>query len=426
MSRRNYAALTAVSAAAFLATAEDAGASGFAIREQSGSLLGQAFAGANAYTMDPSVIFFNPAGMSALDGTRISGGVNFFFVKSEFDDEGSTSTGGPGFLGNEEGGDLGENALVPIFYAMTSFEDFRFGIGVNAPFGLVTNYDENSIGRYAAITSALRVINVNPVVSYQVTDWLSLGAGAQIQRSDARLTSAMNFGLLGDEEVELQADGVGYGFTAGALITPMPGTRIGVGFRSSVSQTLEGDVDVNLPAALGGGKTTLGASTELETPETLGLSIYQQVTDRLSIAGSVEWTNWSRFDELRVDFDTPGIPDDVTRENWNDSFFFALGLNYQVTENLLVRGGVAYDQTPVPDAFRTAALPDEDRYWLSFGGTYQVNEVISIDVGYTHIFADDAVIEEDFAAGPVPVTGTIRGEYDPSIDLFGVQVNIRL
>jgi long-chain fatty acid transport protein len=93
---------------------------------------------------------------------------------------------------------------------------------------------------------------------------------------------------------------------------------------------------------------------------------------------------------------------------------------------LLVRGGVAYDQTPVPDAFRTAALPDADRYWLSFGGTYQVNQVISIDVGYTHIFGEHVKIEENFAAGPVPVMGTVRGEYDPSIDLFGVQVNIRL
>lgn len=427
MSRRNYAALAAVSAAALLAATEEAAASGFAIREQSGSLLGQAFAGANAYAMDPSVIFFNPAGMSALDGTRVSAAASFLFLNSHFQNDGSTTTLGPAILGTNDGGDLTPNALVPAFYGMTSFGDFRFGIGVNAPFGLVTDYDEGFIGRFAAITSSLRTVNVNPVASYQVTPWLSIGAGAQIQRVDARLTEARFFGAAGDGDVELQADDVGFGFTAGALITPMPGTQIGIGFRSSVDHRLEGDVDVNLPAALGGGKINRSASADLETPETLGLSLYQRVTDRLSLAGTVEWTNWSDFDELRVDFDTPGIPDDITPENWDDTFFFSAGANYQLTEQLLVRGGVAYDQTPVSDGSRTARLPDEDRFWIALGGTYQINEMVSVDAGFTHIFLRDASIEEDFIVTPTgTVTGTLEGEYDAAIDIFAIQVNIRM
>ncbi|MCI0431658.1 MAG: outer membrane protein transport protein [Rhodospirillales bacterium] len=424
MSRRNYAALAAVSAAALLAVTEEAAASGFALREQSGSLLGQAFAGQNAYAMDPSIIFFNPAGMSALDGTRVSAAASFIFPNREFDDEGSAFAV-PGVLGTNEGGDLGENALVPSFYGMTSFGDFRFGIGVNVPFGLTTEYDEDAIGRFAAITSSLKTINVNPVASYQVTPWLSIGAGAQIQRVDARLTEAAFFGVGIEGDVELQADDVGYGFTAGALITPMPGTQIGIGFRSTVSHRLEGEVKINPP---GPGAMTLDASADLETPETIGLSLYQRVTDRLSLAGTVEWTNWSRFDELRVNFDTPGIPDDVTPENWDDTFFFSLGANYQLTDSLLLRGGVAYDQTPVPDGFRTARLPDEDRFWIAVGGTYELNEMVSVDAGFTHIFLRDASINESFDAVPGPgvLPGTVTGEYDGNTDIFAIQVNIRM
>ncbi|MCI0431657.1 MAG: outer membrane protein transport protein [Rhodospirillales bacterium] len=419
--RRLQGAALAAAAAVALLEASDATATGFALREQSGSMLGQAFAGQNAYTQDPSVMFFNPAGISALDGTRASAVANFIFPKNEFDDDGSTSAV---LLGTNEGGDAGENALVPNLYAMTSLGDFRFGIGVNVPFGLKTEYDDDWIGRYAAITSSLKTVNVNPVVSYQVVPWLSLGVGAQIQRADARLTNAANFGPLGDGEVEMQADDIGFGFTAGALITPMPGTQIGIGFRSSVSHTLEGDIEVHVPVF---GTSTASGSADLDTPETVGLSLYQRISDRLSLVGTVEWTNWSRFDELRVEFDTPGMPDDVTEENWEDTFFFALGANYQLSKSLLVRGGVAYDQTPVRDEFRTARLPDEDRYWIALGGTYALTDMLTIDVGYAHVFVRDSSIEEDFDAVPGPITapGTVAGEYENSVDIFAVQANLK-
>src|SRR5213593_3450365 len=113
MSRANRTALLAAGAAVFVAASGEAVASGFALREQSGSLLGQAFAGQNAYATDPSVIFFNPAGMSALDGTRVSASASFIFPNIEFDNHGSTTAIGPGLLGTDEGGDIGENALVP-------------------------------------------------------------------------------------------------------------------------------------------------------------------------------------------------------------------------------------------------------------------------------------------------------------------------
>jgi long-chain fatty acid transport protein len=424
MSLRIYA-LAAVSTAALL-SAGDAAGSGFALREQSGSMLGQAFAGQNAYAMDPSIIFYNPAGMSALEGTQFSAVASFIFPVNEFDNDGSTTVLGPAPLGMNEGGDAGENALVPAAYAMTSFGDFRIGVGVNAPFGLTTEYDDNWIGRSAARTSSLKTMNVNPVVSYQATPWLSIGAGAQIQKVDARLTNALLFAPLLTGEVELQADDVGYGFTAGALITPRAGTMIGIGFRSSVKHTLEGEADFTLPAVIDAPRSR-DASADLETPESIGLSAYHQLNDRLALVGTVEWTNWSRFDELRVEFQSgPGAAESVTEENWDDTLFVALGANYQLTDNLLVRGGVAYDQTPVQDEFRTARLPDEDRFWVALGGTYALTEMISIDVGFTHIFIQDAEIDETLTAPNGAPIGTLSGDYENSVDIFAVQANIRL
>jgi long-chain fatty acid transport protein len=185
----------ALGISAALLTPAGAHATGYAIREQSGSMLGQAFAGANAYSTDPSIIFFNPAGMSALDGTRASAAVSYIHPKNEFEQRRQHSATGI-VLGTDDGGDAGQDTLLPAFYGMTSLGAFRLGIGVNTPFGLSTSYNDGWIGRYAALDSRLMTINVNPVVSYQVLDWLAIGAGVQIENADARLTNAAFFGAL--------------------------------------------------------------------------------------------------------------------------------------------------------------------------------------------------------------------------------------
>ena len=414
-------AAIAAGAAAALLGAPDAQATGYMLREQSGSMLGQAFAGQNAYTLDPSVIFHNPAGMSALDGRRASLVLSGIRPQSQFDDDGSAG-GLP--LGSEESGDAGDDALVPALYAMDSHGDWRFGIGVNAPFGLSTSYEEDWIGRYAAIDSELTSVNVNPVLSYRFNQYLSMGAGVQLQYIDARLTNAVVVPLAGESLTELEANDWGFGITAGALIEPGPRTKIGVGFRSSVRHEAVGDAKIETV----GGATVFedDARAEVQTPETIGLSILQTITDRLSVAATVEWTNWSRFDELRVTFDS-GAPDSVVDENWQDTFFYSVGVNYQLTPRLLVRGGVAYDQTPVRNKYRTARLADQDRAWVAAGLTYAFNEWASFDVGYAHVFVRDSEIRETMAITPpvFGVTGTLRGEYENSVDLLAIQANFR-
>ena len=408
------AALIVLSACAFMGAAREALGSGYALREQSGSLMGQAFAGQNAYIGDPSVIFSNPAGMSALDGTRVSGVATAIFPRNRFEDEGSAALIP---LGGAEGGDAAQDAIVPALYAMNSYGDLRLGIGINAPWGLATSYDDEWIGRFAAITSRLTTVNVNPVASYRFNQYLSLGAGIQVQYIDARLTNARFLGGLGTGLQELEADDWGFGLTAGALFEPTAGTMIGLGWRSSIRHRLKGDAEITTA----GGATVFedGASAEAETPEVIGLSIHQKITDRLAMAGTIEWTNWSRFEELRVEFEG-ATPDQVTQENWHDSWFYALGVSYQLTDSLTLRGGVAYDETPIRDSFRTARLPDEDRFWTTAGVTYAFSDGLSVDLGYSHIFVKDSKIEESF----VPA-GTVSGEYKNSVDIFALQGNLR-
>ena len=173
-------------------------AAGFAIIEQSVTGLGRAFAGSAAVADDASTIFFNPAGLSYLSHSEFATGLNFIKPESDFSNEGSTlpsTLGGTAITGNgDNGGKLG---IVPnLYYAHRLNDRMVAGIGVSAPFGLVTEYDDNWVGRYHAVKSDLKTVNINPSFAFQTTEKLSLGFGINLQYADLELTQAVDFGAV--------------------------------------------------------------------------------------------------------------------------------------------------------------------------------------------------------------------------------------
>jgi long-chain fatty acid transport protein len=428
-----------------LGPADVAGASGYAIREQSGRLLGSAFAGSASSAQDPSVLFFNPAGIALLDGYRVSGVFSAVFAREKFDnDDSQLELPAPPFtlpIPGGDGGNAGKTAKVPAFYAtaQTPIDFLHVGLGVTAPFGLSTEYEDDWVGRYSALNSRLTTYNFNPVAAVQVTPWLSLGAGAQFQYADAKLTRALDFGTIlfglgvpgavpfgADGETELKADDWGYGYSVGALLQPRHGTRLGVSYRSYINEHLDGTAkfkDVPPPLAAAPQFTDQDASASVSTPDSVQISLHQDLGTRWAVMGDVQWTNWSRFQELHVDFKDAGVPSSVVSEQWHDSWFYSIGAQYALFPSLILRGGFAYDETPVLDDHRTAPLPDQDRFWLTTGASFQWNRLIGLNLGYAHIFVRDAEIDEETAVGPL--TYRTHGDYDTAIDIVSVQLDLR-
>ena len=432
--------LSVLAFAVSLGSVGDARASGYAIKEQSGRLLGSAFAGAASAADDASALFFNPASIARLDGYQVSGSLSGIFTRTRFDNDGSELTPFDLPIPGGNGGDSGKDAPVPAFYATAApIDRLHLGLGVNAPFGLSTEYEDTWVGRYNALESSLRTVDINPVVAVKLTSWLSLGAGARFQYADARLTQALDFGSIlaglgvpgaapfgADGKVELQANDWGFGYDVGVLLEPIHGTRFGVSYRSYINQDLNGNVDFEgVPPPLQASLLFQDqhANARVSTPDSVDLSLYQEIGKRWAVMGDVQWTNWSRFGELRVNLDDAGVPDSVTKESWHDSWFFALGAQYAVTLPLTLRAGVAYDETPVQDEHRTARLPDQDRYWIAAGAGYAFNHWLGADLGYAHIFVRDADIDESVATGPI--THRLHGQYDNAVDIVSMQVNLK-
>lgn len=416
-----------------LCLAQSLNGSGFAIVEQSVSGLGNAYAGGAAAAEDASTIFYNPAGMVRLDAPQLVTGFHIVAPSAEFNNENSITFTAPNNAptptlgGNDNGGFA---ALVPnIYYVHPVSEKLVLGVGVHAPYGLATEYDEGWVGRYIGITSDLATINLNPSIAYRISDSLSVGVGVSAQMADVELSSALDLNRDGtsllDGMAVLKGDGIDYGYNIGILYERDAGTRIGLHFRSAVFHSLEGDADFTVPEPLLA--TSAGAvfhdqdiSASLAVPETLSLSVYHELNESWAVMADATWTNWSRFRVLDIDYSdalTETVAGAPTLEDWQDTMRYSVGASYKASDTMKLRFGIAYDESPVPNAkLRSPRIPDNNRLWLAMGMTWKATDSLDISVGYVHIFVDDPVVDNNVHTGGQ----WLKGTFDASVNILSL------
>lgn len=431
-----FRALTAAILSALCASG--AHSAGFALIEQNASGLGNAYAGQAASAQDASTVFYNPAGLTRIEGRQMVLAGSLVRPSAEFANDGSSNAPLQTSLGGD-GGDAGGWALVPNFYyAMDVSPTIKFGLGVNAPFGLATVYDNDWVGRFHAVESDMKTININPTLAFKVNDKVSVGVGIDAQYIQATLTNKVNYsGALAlasggsivvpnlEGTARVEGDDWSWGYNLGILLSPDADTRVGINYRSKVEHTLKGDVTFSRPAGvsaailgalnssprLANGDVTAG----VELPDTLSVSLFRSVSPKWDILADVTWTHWKLFKDLTVNR-TNGTELTTTPENWDNNLRYSLGLNYHQNDKMTWRFGLAYDKSPVDDEFRTPRIPDESRIWVALGGQYRLSKKAAIDFGYSHLFVDDASINQLSAAN-----GNLVGNYENAVDILGMQ-----
>lgn len=437
MKKNVILSLLVASTVCFASHSNPVSAAGFALIEQGVKGLGNAYAGNAAAAEDATTVFFNPAGMIRLKGTQVSVAGHVIMPSAKFSN--GNSVVGAAALTGGDGGDGGEDGFVPNFYYVTEIgSGLKFGLGVNAPFGLATEYDSDWKGRYHAVRSDLKTININPSVAYQVTSQLSLGAGISAQYAEAELTNAADLRRIatggvstaqdGDAIAKVEGDDWGYGFNVGLLYDFDTVTRLGVAYRSKVEQNLQGSATFTptnatataLLAAIRAGGNLVDTSVKalVNLPETLSVSVFHNLNDQWALLADITRTRWSRFKELRVDYDSVQA-DTVIPENWKDVNRYSVGATYAPGSAWVYRAGIAYDESPVPSAeFRTPRIPDNDRKWLAIGASYASSKSFSVDLGYAHLFVSDTPINNATSLGH-----TLNGTYQNKVDILSAQLN---
>lgn len=422
-------------------------AAGFFLKEQSASDIGTAFSDGAAAIDDISSIFVNPATIGFQSGHHVQTVVSGILPDGRLTSATGTTALAAPIGGGARDGEVVLPAMLPSLYAMYDFNDMlKFGVGINGPFGLETDYDRGWVGRYHAVDSELLTINVNPVMALKINERFSVGVGLQMQYIDAKLTSAVDFGTIAggvsapvtDGFVDLRGDDFAFGYTVGMLAQVTDSTRIGLSYRSKVDHTLEGDAnftdDIGGAAAgirLIGGDPTLftdtGITGDVTTPSLATLSIHHDITPRWAVMGSLTRTGWSVFDRLVVEFDNPSQPDNVTVEDWEDAWFAAIGMRYKPNDQWTLRAGYAYDESPIKsNATRTPRIPDSDRMWFAAGASWRPNDKLTLDAGYTHIILNDATVAQSVADPNNAARGNLFATYDMrAIDILALSATYR-
>ena len=417
--------------AALIAVTGTANAGGFAVREQSAWGQGTSYAGVAAGG-SLSAMFWNPATMTQMPGVQSESVLTVILPSST-----NSPTAGSLFGLLPGTGNIADNAIVPgSYFSYQLNPSLWLGMSVNAPFGLSVGFPDQWAGRdYAAGDSHLRTYNAVPSIAYRFSDLISVGVGVQIEYADASLNKGITAGGPAFGNFALDGHGWGYGFTAGVTVTPTPTTTIGVGYRSAINQKINGSMLASgqtapLNAFLAATSSNGPASTTLDLPGVLSLGLKQRVSPQLTLLGTVEWTNWSRIGTSSV-VQGSGAPAVVALKavtlpfQYDDGWFFSVGAEYQWTDRLMVRGGVGYEKSPITDQVRIPLLPDNDRYWLSIGGTYQLTPKMSFDLAYSHVFVKDTSVNLTSAANPWFDGVAYAGNVDSHIDIISVGLKYR-
>ncbi|MCX2722012.1 OmpP1/FadL family transporter [Roseibium salinum] len=392
-------------------------AGGFALREQSAYYQGMSFAGYGTSGDSISSMFWNPASIiGAQQGLTVEAHNSFIIPYSEIN--GTLSGGGLG-TSSVGSGDIAADAWVPASYAAYRLNDqWVFGVGVNAPFGLTTKPEQNWAAQFYSRSSKVFSLNVNPNIVYQFNDMISVAAGVQVQYLDVSLKSADATSAGFARSNEVSGDDVGFGVTAGVTVRPFEGTEFGLGYRSGVSHTLEGDLFLS--------GTRSAVSLGVITPDMVNFSASQQVTDKFRLLGTVEWTNWSRLKAPRAISDATGATLTTLEFNYDDGWFFSLGGEYDFNEKLTLRAGLGYEISPIDEEIRSTRLPDNNRWWLSAGASYNLNEHLAFDLGYTHIIPESTDINIDSNHQDFNATfGTYSGEVDSHVNIIAASLRYK-
>jgi long-chain fatty acid transport protein len=438
-------------------------AAGFQINETSASGLGNAYAGGAAAAEDAATLWSNAAGISRVGAMQVVGAVHLITPSIKFRN-GLSAPATQQPLGGD-GGDAGGLNVVPTVYVVWPVNaQWTLGLGVNAPFGLVTDYDQGWIGRFQADKSDIKTINLNPTAAYKLTSSVALGVGLNLQTIDATFTNQANYSaaLLSaaaangiapgsstynaiaaatpglESGVEVRGDDRAFGWNVGVLWEIDKNRRFGAHYRSAIRYDVAGDVRFTHPTPsvapglaptvallVAGVNTTAlydsGVTAKVKLPPIANLSYFQSIDSRWDVMADAQWTGWSTIKDLTF-VRSDGTTLQSTPENFKDTWKLALGVNYRVDGQWLLRGGLALDQSPVDQVDRTPRLPDNDRAWLTAGVQWRPQPRLLLDVGAAYVKVDKASINKSGDPPSVLAYGLLNGSYKSHTTIVSAQL----
>ncbi|MFH1259302.1 MAG: outer membrane protein transport protein [Elusimicrobiota bacterium] len=420
----------------------------------------KAFGQGNAFAArsdDASASTFNPAGLTQLNANELSLGLT---LQTPFISYQTTA--------GEKDRAKNLSFTIPNFYLALKpgQQKWVVGLGVTSPFGLGTEWRDTSPLRYVATRSDLNLVNINPNFAYQINSDLSVGVGVdyfnsyRIRMEKQLSVGLLNYAISGDladlhniakGQSSLIGRGDGWGYNLGLLYRTCESHSLGLTFRSPVKVKYEGDVKMSglgysgptgtdmtgysSREIFGGKDYSDKVSSEFTYPAVATLGYAIKASDSWLWELDVEWTGWAAFQEMQINYAetdpyrlailNSGNP---TPKEWKNVFSAALGTEYILANNLALRSGYSFWDTPVPTKTFEPSTPDSDVHGLALGFGYPWDD-FSIDFGYQFLYFTRRTVENTVGAYIDPSTGTqinpVNGKYLVSNSSYALNFNYK-
>ena len=320
-------------------------------------------------TKSPSIIYFNPAGLSYLEGTVMAFGVDLIIPKYSHQN-GTVITNTQSQL-----------FAIPDFYIgyKPENQNFAFGLAINAPYGLGINWGADSFAQLDIVKASLNLINIQPTISFLFTKHLSVGVGVNFNvgtldsRNKVDMGQVIGAGFLTGSLFDSRFKGKGFETTLnlGVIWKPIDTLTFGTSFKTGKNLVFEGDLNLtNLPITppiFTSDSASYKAKTTLVIPPIVNWGIAYDVLSNLKVEFDVDWTKWSTFQNQTLNVtDNPLLSQTIAR-NWNDSMMYSIGSEWYAKDWLAIRFGYTYGEKSIPDATLEPSIPDTNRHVIAAG-----------------------------------------------------------
>ena len=405
----------------FLLFTLDAWAAGYQLRYQGAEAMGTSFASQGTYGTSLSSVYYNPA-LFLKQGKKRAFAVELMSIiptEAEFTSS-ATNTTYDDFADTTFSGAL--------FFGYKIDDTTAFTLALTTPWATDTEYADDWEGQFAAIKTQLRTFNLQPVISKALNDKWAISVGPQIQLAQGTLSSRIPPGVTGQagidgEILELDGDHLGVGAVLAVTYTPNDHLVFNLTYNSQIRHSINGDVSID--SALG---LESDAQAEIYTPDVINLGVSHIYNEKWVSHFNFSYTNWSLFRNFDVEnspsgnpaadiaagelpFNVPNVP-----QNWQDTYFVAMGATYNANANWTFRGGVSYETSAVENEDRTPRTQDSDRIGVGLGTSYRISQVLNLDFGINQIiYLGDIELEP---SADLPLNPT--GEYDTAATLARV------
>lgn len=368
---------------------------------------GWAAAGRAAYSLDPSTVYGNPAGLSNLENSEFMVGLQPKFISMEFQNQ----------VDNTKENDINLSMHVPglSFFYNTKFGDkVGFGVGLLSFMGLAVDYGDYWAGKNWVQEMGVLTMDIVPAFSYKFSDKFSLGLGFDILYGKIKNNIGIGTATSNDQ-ISFEDSTFGFGFNAGLLYNFSAKSRLGIKYRSPIGLDFESALDTNVPIS--------PPSLKLDTtiPQEISLGLFFETSEKLSLLLGFGWQNWQKFGEFSIQNQTTGNVASLNA-NLENTWNVSGGIIWSVGEIEKLTFGLAYDSSAVEDSIRTVMLPMAAQFRISAGYMVEISEKRMFDFNFTFITSgDDNPV--NMAAGP-GLKPAITGNYDP-YNIYSIGINYK-